>query len=71
MNVSIVSTSRVAAPPHFGHVVFTNSATSASGERPFGIQFVTVSGRSTGSCSFGTGTTPHAPQCTIGIGAPQ
>ena len=30
----MVSVSRRAAPPHFGHVTLTNSGTSSSGERP-------------------------------------
>ena len=34
MNVSIVSVSRRAAPPHFGHFTFTNSGTLASGDSP-------------------------------------
>ena len=32
--MSIVSVSRRAGPPHFGHVTFTNSGTCASGESP-------------------------------------
>ena len=35
--MSIVSVSRRAAPPHFGHVTFTNSGTSSSGERPLPV----------------------------------
>src|SRR5437773_11483883 len=35
-NVSIVSVSRLAAPPHDGHATFTQSSAAASGERPFG-----------------------------------
>ena len=34
--MSIVSVSRRAGPPHFGHVVFKNSGTFSSGERPSG-----------------------------------
>jgi len=34
MNVSIVSVSRRAAPPHFGHFTFTNSGTLAQGDCP-------------------------------------
>ena len=35
-NVSIVSVSRFAVPPHFGQVVFTKSGFVPSGEVPFG-----------------------------------
>ena len=34
MNVSMVSVSRRAAPPHCGHFTLTNSGTFSSGERP-------------------------------------
>src|SRR5438477_2390799 len=69
-NVSMVSVSRRAAPPHFGHVVFTNPSCFASGDSPCGEKS-TSSGSSTGSSSSGTGTSPHDGQCTIGIGHPQ
>ncbi len=36
MNVSMVSVSRCASPPHFGHATLTQSVAVASGERPFG-----------------------------------
>ena len=48
MNVSIVSVSRRAGPPHFGHVVFTNSGTLASGDCPCPVS-VTFSGSRTGN----------------------
>ena len=35
-NVSIVSVSRCASPPHSGHGTLTQSSAVASGERPFG-----------------------------------
>ncbi len=70
--MSIVSVSRVAGPPHFGHSVFTQSSAAASGETPLGARsWPRRSGRTTGSWSSGTGTSPHEPQCTIGIGVPQ
>ena len=68
--VSIVSVSRRAGPPHFGHVVFTQSSTAARGLLPFGA-YSSVSGSSTGSWSSGTATMPHEPQWTTGIGQPQ
>src|SRR5215472_11551422 len=71
-NVSIVSVSRVAGPPHFGHSVLTQSAAAASGETPLGARsWPRRSGSRTGSWSSGTGTSPHAEQYTIGIGVPQ
>ena len=36
MNVSIVSVSRCAAPPHVGHGTLTQSVAVASGDCPFG-----------------------------------
>ena len=36
MNVSIVSVSRWASPPHAGHGTLTQSVAVASGERPLG-----------------------------------
>ena len=59
--MSIVSVSRRAGPPHFGHATFTNSGTCASGESPRPVKLVTF-GSSTGSCSYGTGTIPHFSQ---------
>ncbi len=60
-NVSIVSVSRRAGPPHFGHVTLTNSATCARGESPRPVNWATF-GNSTGSCSSGTATTPSFSQ---------
>src|SRR5580704_19650270 len=34
--VSMVSVSRLAGPPHFGHSVLTQSVAAASGDWPFG-----------------------------------
>ncbi len=48
MNVSIVSVSRCAAPPHLGHVTLTNSGTFSSGERPVPVMSMR-SGSTTGS----------------------
>src|SRR3954466_9317486 len=56
-NVSIVSVSRRAGPPHVGHVVFTHSGTCANGESPRPVN-VAMCGNSTGNCSYGTATTP-------------
>src|SRR5262245_23300500 len=69
-NVSIVSVSRRAGPPHFGQVVFTNSLTWASGESPRPLNVVTF-GSVTGRSPYGTPTTPSFGQCTTGIGVPQ
>src|SRR5216684_1507240 len=69
-NVSMVSVSRRAAPPHFGHFAFTNSSTPASGDCPSPVNFGSGGSR-TGSCSSGTGTRPHFSQYSTGIGVPQ
>src|SRR5919106_3693035 len=67
--VSIVSVSRFAGLPHDGQLVSTYDARLLSGlPVPSGT---TSSGSTTGSWSSGTGTSPQASQCTIGIGAPQ
>src|SRR5262249_12969800 len=66
---SIVSVSRRAGPPHFGQVVLTNAACSASGD-PVVLKFRSA-GSSTGSCSSGTGAMPHCGQWMNGIGVPQ
>ena len=50
--MSIVSVSRRAGPPHFGHDTLTKSGTCASGESPRPVKLVTL-GSSTGSCSNG------------------
>ena len=59
--VSIVSVSRLAGPPHIGHLTLTNSGTCASGESPRPLNVVTL-GSATGSWSYGTGTTPSFSQ---------
>src|SRR5579859_2694900 len=65
----MVSVSRFAGLPHFGQGVFRKSARLFNGlPLPSGTQ---SSGSTTGSWSSGTGTSPHAAQCTIGIGQPQ
>src|SRR3954454_16539813 len=66
-NVSIVSVSRRAGPPHVGQVVFTHSGTCANGESPRPVN-VAMCGNSTGNCSYGTATTPCFSQWTTGIG---
>ena len=71
-NVSIVSVSRSAAPPHFGQSTFTQSVAAASGDTPFGARSAPRrSGSTTGSESSGTGTSPQDGQWMIGIGVPQ
>ncbi len=67
--MSIVSGSRVAGPPHVGHVVLMNAASLASGE-PCPVN-CTPFGSSTGSWPSGTATVPWVGQYTIGIGVPQ
>ena len=71
--MSIVSVSRLAAPPHFGQATLTQSAAAASGETPRGARSAPrrSSGSRTGSWSSGTGTSPHDGQWMIGIGVPQ
>ena len=70
--VSMVSVSRLAGPPHLGHSVLTQSDAAASGETPRGARsWPRRSGRTTGSCSSGTGTSPQPSQYTIGMGVPQ
>src|SRR5258706_3234281 len=67
--VSMVSVSRLAALPHFGHLQSTNDGVFASGlPVPSGTRF---SGSTTGRSLSGTGTSPQASQWTIGIGVPQ
>src|SRR5207245_11141223 len=67
--VSMVSVSRFAALPHFGHVQLTNDGVLASGlPVPSGTR---SSGRTTGSSAAGHGPSPQPSQWTIGIGVPQ
>src|ERR1035438_7628248 len=69
-NVSMVSVSRSAAVPHFGHVTFRNAALLRNGDSPVPV-ILTSSGSTTGNCASGTGTMPHEGQWIIGIGVPQ
>src|SRR5437867_3830637 len=69
-NVSIVSVSRRAGPPHFGQVVFTNSGVAAKGDPPSPVS-LTLSGSTTGSSLSGIGTIPSFSQYTTGMGVPQ
>jgi hypothetical protein len=55
---------------YFGHLQLTQSSLRARGEWPF-PENSTSNGRLTGRSSLGTGTTLHAGQWMIGIGAPQ
>ena len=59
MKVSMVSVSRSAGPPHLGQVVKRQVGCSFNGLSPVGFHS-TSSGRSTGSWSSGTATTPHS-----------
>ena len=54
--VSMVSTSRLALPPHRGHFVFTHEGTFASGGSPFPVStsFTSMSGSTTGRSLSGT-----------------
>ena len=71
-NVSMVSVSRLAGPPHGDSRTFTHSSAAASGDTPLGTRsWPRRSGRTTGSSSSGTGTSPQDGQCMIGIGVPQ
>ena len=71
-NVSMVSVSRLAGWPHFGHGTFTQSLAPPSGEVPLGERSSPLaSGKRIGSSLAGTGTSPQESQCTIGIGVPQ
>src|SRR6478609_5321638 len=71
-NVSIVSLSRFAGPPHVGHSTLTHSSAAASGETPFGFRSAPrSSGSSNGSWSYGTATSPSFSQWMTGIGTPQ
>ena len=61
MNVSIVSVSRRAGLPHFGHWQLTNSLTEASGDtEPASNR--TFSGSRIGNSSFGAATAPQSSQ---------
>src|SRR3989344_2008194 len=53
-NVSIVSTSRLASPPQFGHLTFTQSLAVAKGGLPRGAKSTSY-GSSTGKSFSGTG----------------
>ncbi len=68
-NVSIVSVSRRASPPHSGHVTCFHVGWWSSGLP--GRSKVASSGRSTGRSASGTGTVPQRSQWIIGIGQPQ
>src|SRR5471032_1722586 len=67
--VSIVSVSRRAAAPHYGHDTFFQVGWRSSGLP--GLSKVTSFGSCTGRSFAGTGTTPHASQWITGIGQPQ
>src|SRR3982750_1434731 len=68
-NVSIVSVSRVAGPPHCGQVTCFQVGWWSSALP--GLSKVTSSGSATGKSLSGTGTTPHLGQWITGIGQPQ
>src|SRR5262245_9841886 len=68
----IVSVSRFAGPPHFGHLTFTHSVIAAKGDSPVPVGWYrSTSGNRTGRSFSSTATSPHFEQCTIGIGSPQ
>src|SRR6266550_4171156 len=69
-NVSMVSVSRRAGPPHEGHVTLTNAGSLASGDSPCGEKSAS-SGSRIGRSSTGTPTSPQDGQWTIGMGGPQ
>src|SRR3989339_49316 len=62
-NVSIVSVSRVAGPPHVGHLVVTNFLEVFSGDfpSPFGVKSISI-GSLTGKSFSATATSPHLSQ---------
>ena len=67
--VSMVSVSRRASAPHFGHFTFRNDGVLLSGlPEPSGTS---PSGRTTGRSWSGTGTSPHLAQWISGTGQPQ
>ncbi len=68
--MSIVSVSRRAAPPHFGHTAWTKASDFSRG-LPSTPRNSTSSGSNTGRSASGTGTTPQAGQWMAGIGVPQ
>ena len=68
--MSIVSVSRRASPPHFGHRVSTNARDFSRG-LPSAPRNSTSSGSRTGRSESGTGTTPQVGQWIAGIGVPQ
>src|ERR1700730_12667549 len=67
--VSIVSVSRLAAPPHCGQATCFQVGWRSSGVP--GQSKSTSSGNRTGRSPTGTGTTPQLAQWMIGIGQPQ
>ena len=69
VKVSSVSVSRRASLPHCGQSTCFHVGWRSSGLP--GTSKVTSSGRITGNCFFGTGTTPQISQWMIGIGVPQ
>ena len=70
MKVSMVSVSRLAAPPQQGQVTLTQSVCWLKGDPPFPDRSM-PRGNSTGKSSLGTGTTPQVGQWITGIGQPQ
>ena len=65
----MVSVSRLAGMPHDGHFASRKAGILLSGlPLPSGTR---SSGSTTGSCSSGTGTSPHCGHLIIGIGVPQ
>lgn len=69
-NVSIVSVSRWASCPHFGHATFSQSWAWSRGDFPL-VTRLSSSGKTTGKSDFGTGTAPQEEQWITGMGVPQ
>jgi hypothetical protein len=68
-NVSMVSVSRRASPPHVGHATFDQVGCRASGDSS--RLEVDVVGQQDRQLVVGHATSPHVSQWMMGIGAPQ
>ena len=69
--MSMVSRSLSASPPQAGQTVFLKDSTPARGVPPPAVISTPSRGRTTGSSSEGTGTTPQEGQWIMGMGVPQ
>src|SRR5690606_27148364 len=68
-NVSMVSVSRPASAPRFGHFTFMNPGVLLSGLSEPSLTM--LYGNTTGRSCSGTGTSPHLAQWMSGTGQPQ